>query len=175
MQQSPSSEAKKFSTSQDILHFMKPDVSLPSQDILHFMKPEVSLHLQIQIILGLARHPIFWRSILILSYQLSLGLTSFLFPWGFPTKTLDTNLLFPYELYFPPNSSNTKVLIKFRSHSEFQKFPASFRAPRYNNFLTTIRRIPVKHSTGFIFIQIEPLHVRYMFQVFLRPSSDMSI
>ena len=37
-------------------------------------------------------HPISWRSILILSTHLSLGLPSGLFPSGFPTKTLYTTL-----------------------------------------------------------------------------------
>jgi hypothetical protein len=37
-------------------------------------------------------HPTFWRSILILSSHLCLGLPSGLFPPGFPTKTLYTPL-----------------------------------------------------------------------------------
>ena len=39
-------------------------------------------------------HPTSWRSILILSYHLRLGLLSGLFPSGFPTKTLYTPLLY---------------------------------------------------------------------------------
>ena len=35
-------------------------------------------------------HPTSWRSILILSTHLRLGLPSVLFPYGFPTKTLYT-------------------------------------------------------------------------------------
>ena len=38
------------------------------------------------------RHPIFWRSILILSTHLRLGLPSGLFPFSFPTNTLYTPL-----------------------------------------------------------------------------------
>ena len=40
-------------------------------------------------------HPNSWSSILILSYLLRLGLTSGLFPSGFPTKTLYKPLLSP--------------------------------------------------------------------------------
>jgi len=37
-------------------------------------------------------HPTFWRSVLILSTHLRLGLPSGLFPSGFPTKNLYTSL-----------------------------------------------------------------------------------
>ena len=40
-------------------------------------------------------HPTSWRSILILSTHLCLGLPSGLFPYGFPTKTLYTPLSSP--------------------------------------------------------------------------------
>ena len=44
---------------------------------------------------SLPPHPTFWRSILLLSSHLHLGLPSGLFPSGFHTKTLYTPLLFP--------------------------------------------------------------------------------
>ena len=40
-------------------------------------------------------HPTSWRSILILSSHLRQGLPRFLFPRGFPTKTLCTSLISP--------------------------------------------------------------------------------
>jgi len=46
-------------------------------------------------------HPTSWRSILILSSLLHLGLPSGFFPSGFPTKTLYTPLLFPIRAKCP--------------------------------------------------------------------------
>jgi hypothetical protein len=50
-------------------------------------------------------HPISWRSILILSTHLSLGLPSGLFPSGFPTKILYTTL--PHTRYMPRPSNSS--------------------------------------------------------------------
>ena len=50
---------------------------------------------------SLALHPTSWRSVLILSSYLCLGLPSGLFPSGFPTKTLNTPLLFPIRAICP--------------------------------------------------------------------------
>ena len=49
-------------------------------------------------------HPTSWRSILILSTHLRLGLPSGLFPSGFPTKTLYTSSPHPYASHAQPIS-----------------------------------------------------------------------
>ena len=63
-------------------------------------------------------HPTSWRSILILSTHLRLGLPIGLFPSGFPTKTLYTPLSSPIRATCPAQC-NSKVLIKFTERRRF--------------------------------------------------------
>jgi len=83
MEQSPSSEADRFSASQVIPRILwKPKVHYR----IHKCPPTVPMLSQLDPVH--IPHPTSWRSILILSSHLFLGLPSGLFPSGFPTKTL---------------------------------------------------------------------------------------
>ena len=87
MEKSPSWESNRFATIQEIprilwnpkVHYRIPKCP-PPVPILNQLDPVHS------------PHSTSWRSILILSYHLCLGLPSGLFTSGFPTKTLWTSL-----------------------------------------------------------------------------------
>ena len=77
---------------------MEPEGSLPHSHVpttCHCPEPDKSSPFP---------HPTSWRSILILSSHLRLGLPSGLFPSGFPTETLHATLLPPYVPHAPPIS-----------------------------------------------------------------------
>ena len=96
MKQSPSWEANRFSVSQEIPRIIwNPKVHYRS----HKCPPPVPILRQLDPLL--TPHPTSWRSSLILSSQLRLGLPGGFFPSGFPTKTLYTPILCPIRATCP--------------------------------------------------------------------------
>ena len=71
-------------------------------------------------------HPTSWRSILILSTHLCLGLPSGLFPSGFPTKTLYTPSPHPYAPHAQPIS-----FFSILSPAQYWVRSTNHLAPRY--------------------------------------------
>ena len=90
MEQIPSWEADRFYASQEIPHILwKPKVHHRTSKF----PPPVPVPSQINPVH--APHPISWRSTLILSSHISLGLLNGLLPSGFPTRSLYTPLRSP--------------------------------------------------------------------------------
>jgi hypothetical protein len=88
IEQSPSWEANRFVASQEV-----PRILLNPKVHYQFSSFTISRHLSLSWaspIQSKPPHPTSWRSILILFSHLRLDLPSYLFPSGFPTKTLYT-------------------------------------------------------------------------------------
>src|SRR5215470_6776499 len=67
-------------------------------------------------------HPTSWRSILILSTHLRLGLPSGLFPSGFPTKSLYTSLSAPIRAICPAHPILLDFITRTILGEEYRSF-----------------------------------------------------
>jgi hypothetical protein len=118
MKHSPSWEANWFSASQKIPYiFTEPEASLSHLQVLatcSFLSQIKPVH---------APHPTSWRSVLILSSHLHLGLPSGLFPSGFPTKPLYT----PPPSPIPVTCPTHLILLYLITHTTLGKEYKSLR------------------------------------------------
>ena len=84
---------------------------------------------------SITSNPISWRSIVLLSSHLRLGIPSCLFPSGFPTKILHTPLLSPRKCYMPRPSQRSILLLS--SHVRLSLTSCLFLSRFLTKFLHT--------------------------------------
>ena len=140
MQQSPSSEANKSSASQDI-----PRIYGTRRFINTFTTASQLSLSSARSIQSIPPHPTSWRSILILSSHLRLGLSSGLFPWRLPTKTRFASLLSHTRATFP-----THLILLHLSLKWYLVRRAVHEAPRYVVFSIRLYLVLLRPCTWHI-------------------------
>ena len=123
MVQSPSWEANWFAASQEITRISRnPKVITALTSVrqlsLSWARPIQSIY----------PHSTSWRSILILSIHLHLGLPSSLFPSGFPTKTLYAPLSSPIRATCPAHLILLNFITRTILGKEYKSFSSSLRS-----------------------------------------------
>ena len=98
-------------------------------------------------------HPTSWRSILILSTHLRLGLPSGLLPSGFPSKTLYTSLFSPIRAISPAHL----ILLDFITRTILGEEYKSFSSPFCNSLHSTV----TSSLLGPNFYMIQSLEIYY--------------
>ena len=120
MEQSPSWKANQFAASQEIPRISwNPKIHYRIQKCL---PPVLSWASSIQ---SITPHPTSWRPILILSSHPCLGLSSGLFPPGFPTETLYTPLPTPLRTAFPIHLIYLDFIIRTILGEEYRTLSSS--------------------------------------------------
>jgi hypothetical protein len=126
-EQSPSWEANRFSASQEISGILvNPKVHYAFTSARHL---SLSWANSIQ---SIPPRPTSWRSKLILSSHVRLGLPSGLFPSGFPTKTPYKPLLSPIRATCPAHL----ILLDFITRTILGEEYRSFRSSLYKQRIT---------------------------------------
>ena len=120
MVQSPSWEANWFAASQEIPAFHGTRRFITAlTSVRHLSLPWTSP------IQSIYPHPTSWRSILILSTHLLLGLSSGLVPSGFPTKNLYTPLSSPIRATCPAHLILLDFITRTILGEEYRSFSSS--------------------------------------------------
>ena len=121
MVQGPSCEATWFAASQAFPAFHRTRRNITA--LASFRHMSLSWVSPIQ---SIYLHPTTWRSILILSTHLRLGLSSGLHPCGFPTKTLYTTLSSPIRATCPAHIILLVFITRTILRVEYKTFSSSF-------------------------------------------------
>jgi hypothetical protein len=142
-QHSPSWEANQFAASQEI-----PRILWNPKFITAFTSASQLSLSWASTIQSIHEHPVFWSSIFLLSYHLSLGLPSCLFPSVFNTKILYTPLCSPTRVTCPTHL----IFLDFITHA--------IVGEQYKSPFVAQRHIYISYRTA----NLQTLNFKYLFK-----------